>query len=114
MKPGDEFAEAWLTRAESLRDRQRAGDHLSAEEQYELATLSEKATTPTPPEVADDPRTLFTDESRRPLLDGTDWNEHNRKMACDEVANFAKMLVARFGVPLAEAALQAGIAALKR
>src|SRR5687767_12556718 len=30
------------------------------------------------PEVADDPSTPFADESKRPNLDGTDWNDMNK------------------------------------
>lgn len=37
------------------------------------------------PEVADDPKTLFTDESRRPELDGTDYNDRLKAMTCGEV-----------------------------
>lgn len=66
------------------------------------------------PEVADDPRTPFVNEASRPQLDGSNYNDTLKQMACDEVVNFAKLLAARVGVPLAEAALQAGIAALKR
>ena len=62
-------------------------------------------------EKADDPATLLTDESRRPRLDGTDWNDMNHAMCRDEVGNFVKMAVAKFGVPLVEAAFAA---ALKR
>lgn len=36
-------------------------------------------------EKADDPTTLLTDESSRPQLDGTDWNDMNKAKACDEV-----------------------------
>lgn len=113
-KPGDEFTEAWVKRGEELLSIPE--EARTPEQTAELLALNQHALDEqrTPPEKADDPTTLFTDESRRPLLDGTDWNEHNRKMACDEALNFAKMLAARFTVPLAEAALQAGIAALKR
>lgn len=37
------------------------------------------------PEVEDDPKTLFTDESRRPQLDGSDYNDTLKAMTCSEV-----------------------------
>lgn len=41
------------------------------------------------PEVADDPATLFVDESRRPNLDGTDWNDANHAACRAEVEALA-------------------------
>ena len=54
------------------------------------------------PELADDPRTL-ADESRRPNLDGTDWNDFNNAMCRDEV----KQLGVKYGLPLLKLAVEA-------
>lgn len=42
------------------------------------------------PEVADDPRTLFVDESSRPQLDGSDYNDTLKRICCDEVTAVLK------------------------
>lgn len=93
-----------LNHLAALQESERLGTLTEASAAYleqlrrELAAL---------PEKADDPATLFTDESRRPRLDGTDWNDMNRAMCRDEVGNFVKMAVAKFGAPLVEAAFAA-------
>lgn len=57
-------------------------------------------------ETADDKSTPFTDESRRPQLDGTDWNDMNKAMACHEVEEALKRGLEVLG----DAALRAVVA----
>jgi hypothetical protein len=54
-------------------------------------------------EVADNPATLFVDESSRPQLDGTNYNDTLRAMTCDELEAIAK----RVGRVVFEAAVAA-------
>jgi hypothetical protein len=63
------------------------------------------------PEVADDPATLFTDESRRPQLDGSDYGDVQRKRDCDEFEGLAKSYLTLLGRVAFEAVIAA---ALKR
>jgi hypothetical protein len=62
------------------------------------------------PEVADNPATLFTDESSRPNLDGSNYNDTLHRMTCDELESFAK----RVGRVAFEAAVPVVLAALKK
>jgi hypothetical protein len=59
-------------------------EHLAPDALFELEVL-ERELAVEQQEKPDDPSTLLTDESRRPLLDGTDWNTMNKAKACDEV-----------------------------
>lgn len=57
-------------------------------QQVRLTALLARAKAEAPaPEVADDPATLLVDESRRPNLDGTDYNDTLRRICCDEVTD---------------------------
>lgn len=86
MKPGDEFAEAWVKRAEELEEIAASHTRLTAAEQSELDALRVRAQgIAAKPEVADDPSTLFTDESSRPQLDGSNYNDTLHQMTCAEV-----------------------------
>lgn len=86
MKPGDEFAEAWVKRAEELEEIAASHTRLTAAEQSELDALRVRAQgIAAKPEVVDDASTLFVDESRRPNLDGSDYNDTLKAMCCDEV-----------------------------
>lgn len=83
-KPGDEFAEAWLRVGEMLLAKKNAGEMLTEAEMVVLGDAQEQARRSTrPPEVADDPTTL-PDESRRPLLDGGDYNDRLKAMCAEE------------------------------
>lgn len=53
-------------------------------------------------ETADDKSTLFTDESRRPQLDGTDWNDGNNAACRGEVAAIGL----KYGLPLIKLAVE--------
>jgi hypothetical protein len=53
-------------------------------------------------ETADDPSTWLVDESKRPQLDGTDWNDFNNAMCRDEV----KALGVKYGLPLIKLAVE--------
>ena len=62
-----------LERIEQLEAFARRHGRLSHEDAAELVALKDAARAITgPAEVADDPRTLFVDESRRPLIHGID------------------------------------------
>lgn len=65
------------------------------------------------PEVADNPATLFTDESRRPQLDGTDYLDEQRKRDCDEAKAWVEAFALRVGREAARVAIEAAVAALK-
>lgn len=56
-------------------------------------------------EKADDPLTPFVDESSRPQLDGSNYNDTLRQMCCDEVG----ALVLKYGRVVVVAALQAAL-----
>lgn len=62
------------------------------------------------PEVADNPDTLFTDESRRPQLNGTDYNDRLKEICREELRGIAL----KFGEAAYEVAVSAVVAALKR
>jgi len=95
-----------LERVALLERRFKAGQHISMAESLEYTGLKEIVKRLTgPAEVADDPATLFTDESRRPQLDGSDWNDMNRAKCREEVATLAL----KYGVLFFEA-----VAGLKR
>lgn len=66
------------------------------------------------PEVADDPKTLFTDEARRPLTTGGDFLELEKQRCCDDALAFGEQLALKFTRELAHVALEAAMAALKR
>lgn len=75
-----------LDRAEELERKKRsAGESWSDIENAELEHLKDLARSLTgPAEVADDPRTLLTDEARRPNLDGTDYLEQQQAQSARE------------------------------
>jgi hypothetical protein len=56
------------------------------------------------PEVADDKSTLFTDESSRPNLDGSNYNDTLHRMTCDELGAILER-VGRVGFEVAVAAV---------
>ena len=95
-----------LARVAELERRFKAGQLISMAESLEYTALKDIARRMTgPAETADDPATPFVDESRRPQLDGTDYNVTLKAMCCDE----AKTLALKYGLPL----LQAVVAGLK-
>lgn len=99
-----------LARLAELQDIERANQLIPAWREELDALRRELAASP---EVADDPTTL-ADESRRPLLSGGDYLEQQRQRDCDEAVAWALKLAARIGKEAAEAALNAGLAALRR
>jgi hypothetical protein len=63
------------------------------------------------PEVADDPKTWFVDESRRPdVVHGGDYNAVLHEMRCQEAKDILATLLKRVGA----VAFDVGMAALKR
>lgn len=64
------------------------------------------------PEVADNPATPFTDESRRPQLDGTDYLAE-QKRDCLEAKQWLEAFALRVGREAARVAIEAAVAALK-
>lgn len=65
------------------------------------------------PEVADNPATPFTDESRRPQLDGTDYLDEQKKRDCLEATQWLEAFALRVGREAARVAIEAAVAALK-
>ncbi len=58
----------------------------SVAEEMELTALRRELAMA--PEVADDPRTLFVDESSRPdVVHGDNYNDYLHKVACDEIGS---------------------------
>ena len=55
-------------------------------------------------EKPDDPRTLLTDESSRPNLDGSNYNDTLHRMTCDELGAILER-VGRVGFEMAVAAV---------
>lgn len=75
-------------------------EQLTAAERAELERLERELAMA--PEVADDKSTPFIDESRRPQLDGTDWNDFNNAMCREE----AKQMGLKYGLPLVKLAVE--------
>ena len=91
-----------LARLAVLQDKEREVGHGSGPtdaEQDELDALRRELAMA--PEVPDDKSTLFTDESSRPNLDGSDWNDMNEQRACDELVAIGLKLAATLGKAIA-------------
>jgi hypothetical protein len=67
-----------------------------------------------PAERADDPKTLLTDEARRPMLDGGDFLELEKQRCCSDALAFGEQLAIKFGTAFAEVALEAALTAIKK
>lgn len=79
----------------NLQDLVAKGFTLSDSQRAEFEYLKRQLA----PEQADDPRTLFTDESSRPNVDGTDYNtrlQQIRDEECERIATrvFEKLVEA--------------------
>lgn len=98
-KPGDAFTAAWVKRGEELLAMRNAGEALSLDEQRELEHLDQLAESlqRTAPERADDPKTWFVDESRRPQLDGSDFLTVEQRRELDGVCAVLEGIVVRYG-----------------
>ena len=95
MTPGDAWMDPLIKRGEEL-ERIPAGERTS-DDQRELDVIKEAARFRSRlPTVADNPKTLLVDESKRPQLDGTDWNDFNNAMCRAEVASMGM----KYGLPL--------------
>lgn len=81
---------------------------LSKGEQAELDALRRELAAS--PELPDNPATPFVDESRRPNLDGTDYNDTLHAMRCAEAGEVLAALLAKVGA----VAFDVAVAALKR
>lgn len=98
MTPAKTARIAWL----EDREHDSGDTALSTREQTELATL--RLELALEPEVADNPATLFVDESRRPdVVHGGDYNDTLHAMACAEV----EPVLLRFGEVAMRLALDA-------
>lgn len=76
-------------------------EHLHPDTVVELETL-ERELALEQHEQGDDPKTWLVDESKRPQLDGADWNDFNNAMCRDEV----KALGVKYGLPLIKLAVE--------
>lgn len=84
-------------------------EQLTAEERAELERL-ERELALEQQEKPDDPKTWLTDESRRPHLDGTDYNDRLKEICREELRGIAR----KFGEAAYEIAVTAVVTALKR
>jgi hypothetical protein len=94
-----------LVRLAALQDLERNGmllDH----EPGELRDLRRELAAS--PELRDDPSTPFTDESSRPQLDGSNYNDTLHRMMCDEFEGIARSFLTLLG----RAAFDAAVAAV--
>ncbi len=96
---------AQIARIKFLQEKWR--DRTNAE-QDELDALRRQLAAA--PELPDDPRTLFVNEARSPMLDGTDYLEQLRKLECDRFIAEAVDFAMRYGIPALQAAVQVAIA----
>jgi hypothetical protein len=83
------------------------GEALSEAQQREFDALRRELAMA--PEVADDPKTLFTDESRRPQLDGTDYLDEQKKRDCDDFARKAAEFMEKHGAEALDFAIKLGM-----